>query len=183
MTLGPLSEVRRRWAKEKREREIRAEADKRPPRVEVRHVPARPPIETPLPHMKPGETWKLVELNKRPEHRTIAVYLPLDYMHELREMGVPSVDVERFQAMEYRLDLRVPGGGTRVRWWGWQPVSEEHKRVVNRNLGRAAAMAVRVRELLSDPQLFFWDVNRNFAEMKDWATTALEDIEQAMGKP
>jgi hypothetical protein len=199
--MGPLADLARANRKAREEKRIRAEADKRPPRVE--RVPALAPIPQPIGDFSTkNEVWRLIELNKPPEHRvTMVPILPPPQM--LRIYDEPSAlslashmsEAAQFQAVEYGMDFAQMGGGTRVRWWGYEHVGEARQKY--RGLNRTAAYAERVR--FAFDQIFgprrapehdsFWErlmqtrLPVPVETLREWVDVVIEDVEQALGKP
>lgn len=184
--LGPIANAARARPRELHERAIVEAVAKRPPRVEVRRVPAMAPIEQPL----PNAGWHVIDLNKRPEHRSVVA--PIIAPNVLRlQSDNRSILYELFQAKEYRLDVKTSPGdldkcsGTRVRWWTFEPTREALKPDVRHGLNRARSYAARVEFALDDIARFFspaWML-ASFRDLREWVAVVREDIDQALGDP
>jgi hypothetical protein len=165
--------------------------------------------EQPLPEGSDGsnERWTFVELNKRPDHRvwcipiypppqTVAMFGPQDAL----AMSSRISETAQFQVLEYRLDIAQPGGGTTVRWWGYEPVNEVHKPEVRRLLNRTAAYAERVRFVFDQvfgprrklehggPESYWQQLAQSYypvpvETLREWVEVVIGDVEQALGKP
>jgi hypothetical protein len=164
------------------EQSVKSEAAKRPPRVEIKYVPARPPV-------APAETRfderfgyvDVVELNKRPEHRVIE-FPVRPPMSALRISADPRISealfrTEQFQVTQYGLCVDA----TQFVWWGYMPVREALKPEVSYGLRRAAAYAERIRWALDGHMVHMYPSEEK--HFREWVNTVIEDCEQNLGVP
>lgn len=180
--MGPLTNAARANRVARDKKRIRDAADKLPPRIEIRRVPAMAPIEQPTP-----DGWHRYDLNKRPEHRVIAVpVFPPGRMYPTPVAA--QIRDELFQAMQYGLDVKnMDGTGTTIRWWSYLPVREALLPEVRHGLRRAQAYVGRIRAAVEHvfPR---WPEGYTFlpvsvAQLYEWLDLVIEDISQNLGDP
>ena len=189
------SERRRAHKAKLFEQAVAKEVAKKPPRVEVRREPARPPRTRELSGLAGGPPMDLYELGEAPKHRIVQVpILPADWprfsMLSPLDRGFPEHSPNmrhlRFQAQAWECKAE----GTIVRWWTWESLDGRYKPQKWNALHRTRAHAEQARRTMTEvigacesPPEYLAQPRWGLGELATWLKMLIEDLEEALGEP